>query len=100
MKQINLRISPDLHRRIVARAAREGMSMNAWLNHLAETTVDADIAQDRQARLRAKAAALGMLVRIEAPPMTEEERREGRAALEQLAPEVVRIIEEDRSTGL
>jgi hypothetical protein len=100
MKQLILRVSEDLHRRIAARADREGMSMNAWLNHIVGATVDADIAEDRQARLTAKAAALGILARIEAPPMSEEDRREGRAILEELAPEIVRIIEEDRSTGL
>jgi hypothetical protein len=99
MKQLILRVSEDLHRRIAARADREGMSMNAWLNQLAEATVDADITQDRQTRANAKARALGILADIKAPPMTEEERREGRAILEELAPEIVRIIEEDRSTG-
>lgn len=100
MKQLILRVSEDLHRRIAARAEREGMSMNAWLNHLASATVDADIAEDRQTRADAKAAALGILARIEAPDMTEEEARLAREAFEALAPEVVRIIEEDRSTGL
>jgi hypothetical protein len=100
MKQINLRVSEDLRHRIAARADREGMSMNAWLNQLAEATVDADITEDRQARANAKARALGILAEIKAPPMTEEERAEGRAILEELAPEIVRIIDEDRSTGL
>ncbi len=100
MKQLNLRVSEDLHHRIVARAAREGMSMNAWLNHLAETTVDADIAQDRQARANAKAAALGLLHHYDIPRADEATLRRGEAALRELAPEIVRIIEEDRSTGL
>jgi HicB-like protein involved in pilus formation len=100
MKQLILRVSEDLHRRIAARADREGMSMNKWLNHIVAATVDADVAEDRQTRLRAKAASLGILARIEAPDMTEEERRLAREAFEALAPEVVRIIEEDRSTGL
>jgi HicB family len=100
MKQLILRVSEDLHRRIAARADREGMSMNKWLNHIVAATVDADIAEDRQTRADAKAAALGILAHIEAPDMTEEERAEGRAILEELAPEIVRIIDEDRSTGL
>lgn len=100
MKQLILRVSEDLHRRIAARADREGMSMNKWLNHIVDATVDADIAEDRQTRLTAKAAELGILARIEAPDMTEEEARLAREAFEALAPEVVRIIEEDRSTGL
>jgi plasmid stability protein len=100
MKQLILRVPDDLHRRITARADREGLSVNAWANHLLGATVDADVAEDRQARLRARAATLGMLVRIEAPPLDPTERERGRKALEQLAPDIVRIIEEDRSTGL
>ena len=99
MKQLILRVSPDLHRRIAARAAREGKSVNAWVGELLDVSVDADIG-DRQARANAKAAALGMLVRIDAPRLTEEQRRRGREALRELAPEMVRILDEDRSTGL
>jgi hypothetical protein len=100
VKQLILRVSPDLHRRIAARADREGRSVNAWVRELLEVSVDADVAEDRQARADAKAAALGMLVKIDAPRLTEEQRRRGREALRELAPEMVRILEEDRSTGL
>jgi hypothetical protein len=101
VKQLILRVSPDLHRRIVARAAREGRSVNAWVSELLDATVDADVAEDRQARANAKAAALGMLVVYDdIPEYDEETRREGRKVLEELAPEIVRILEEDRSTGL
>jgi HicB family len=95
VKQLILRVSDDLHRRIAARAAREGVSMNKWLSRLAEATVDADIG-DRHARAGAKAATLGMLVHIDVPPADEETRRRGRAALRELAPEMLRIINEDR----
>ena len=101
MKQLILRVSPELHRRIAARAAREGKSVNAWVSQLLDATVDADIAEDRQARADAKAAALGMLVVYDdIPEYDEETRRRGREALRELAPEMVRILEEDRSTGL
>jgi hypothetical protein len=70
------------------------------VRELLEVSVDADVAEDRQARADAKAAALGMLVKIDAPRLTEEQRRRGREALRELAPEMVRILEEDRSTGL
>jgi hypothetical protein len=100
VKQLILRVSEDLHRRIAARAAREGKSVNAWVSHLLDVTADADVAGDRQARADAKAAALGMLVEIDVPEMDEETRRRGREALRELAPEIVRILEEDRSTGL
>lgn len=101
MKQLILRVSPDLHRRIAARAAREGKSVNAWVSQLLDATVDADVAEDRQARADAKAAALGMLVVYDdIPEYDEETLREGRKVMEELAPEIVRILEEDRSTGL
>ena len=95
-----LRVSDDLHSRIRARAAREGKSVNAWANTLLEATVDADVAHDRQARLRARAATLGMLVTFDVPPADEATRERGRKALEELAPEIVRILEEDRSREL
>lgn len=100
MKQLILRVSPDLHRRIAARAAREGKSVNAWVGKLLERVVDADLPEDRHARMVARAAELGMLVEVDAPEVDEETRQRGREALRELAPEIVRIIEEDRSTGL
>lgn len=101
MKQLILRVSPELHQRIAARAAREGKSVNAWVRQLLEVTVDADVAEDRQARADAKAAALGMLVVYDdIPEYDEETRRRGREALRELAPEALRILNEDRSTGL
>jgi plasmid stability protein len=101
VKQLILRVSDDLHRRISARAAREGKSVNAWVNGLLDVTADADVAEDRQARADAKAAALGMLVVYDdIPEYDEETRRRGEAALRELAPEMVRILEKDRSTGL
>jgi len=101
VKQLILRVSPELHQRIAARAAREGKSVNAWVSQLLDATVDADVAEDRQVRANAKAAELGMLVVYgDIPDYDEETRREGRKVLEELAPEIIRILEEDRSTGL
>lgn len=100
MKQLIIRVSPDLHRRIAARAAREGTSVNAWVRDLLDVVVDADLAEDRQARAKAKAAELGMLVKIDAPRLTPEERDEGKRAWREIGADVVRILEEDRSTGL
>jgi plasmid stability protein len=75
VKQLILRVSDDLHRRIAARAAREDKSMNAWASGLLEATVDADVAEDRQARARAKAAELGILRGGRTKPVDEETRR-------------------------
>lgn len=100
VKQLILRLSPDLHRRVKARADREGRSVNAWMTSLLEATVDADVTEDRQARANAKAAALGMLVTFDLPPVDEETLERGRKGLEELAPEIVRILEEDRNREL
>jgi hypothetical protein len=82
VKQLILRVSPDLHRRIAARAAREGRSVNAWVGELLERVVDADLG-DRHGRARAKAAELGWLSGGDAKPVDEETRRRMR---EQLRP--------------
>ena len=63
--------------------------------------VDADVAEDRQARANAKDAALGMLVVYDdIPEYDEETLRRGEEAWRELGPEVLRILNEDRSTGL
>jgi len=90
MKQLILRVSPDLHRRIAARAAREGKSVNAWLNELLDRSVDADLG-DRQARARARLAELGWLSDNDAPPVDEETRRR---VMEHLRPYGRAIIAE------
>jgi hypothetical protein len=99
VKQLILRVSPELHRRIKARAEREGTSVNAWVTDLLHVSVDADIG-DRQAEVRARAATLGMLVRVDAPPIDEATYRQGLAELREIAPDVVRILEEDRNREL
>lgn len=75
MKQLILRVSPELHQRIAARAAREGKSVNAWVTDLLDVSVDADLG-DRTARARAKAAGLGILRGGRTPPIGDEERRQ------------------------
>jgi hypothetical protein len=100
VKQLILRVSPELHQRIAARAARESKSVNAWVSELLERVVDADVAEDRQARMVARAAELGMLVEIDVPERDDAARERGRKALRELAPEMVRILEEDRNREL
>ena len=100
MKQLILRVPPELHQRIAARAAREGKSVNAWVTELLDRVVDADVAENRQARMVARAAELGMLVEIDVPKRDEAARERGRKALQELAPEMVRILEQDRNREL
>jgi plasmid stability protein len=60
VKQLLLRVPADLHRRLAARAAREGRSVNAVATELLDLTAEADQG-DRRSRLRAAAAAAGFL---------------------------------------
>ena len=60
MKQLLLRVPDDLHRRLATRAARADKSVNAVANEILDTAVDSDNG-DRRSRLRARAAALGLL---------------------------------------
>ena len=88
-------MSPELHQRIAARAAREGKSVNAWVSGLLDAAVDADVA-DRHARARAKAAELGILSDHDAPPVDEETRRLALEEMRGLGPLVLRELEEGR----
>src|SRR5690242_3709733 len=60
MKQLLLRVPGDVHRRLAARAAREGRSVNAVATELLDLGAEADQG-DRRSRLRAAAAAAGLL---------------------------------------
>ncbi len=60
MKQLLLRVPETLHRRLTARAAREGRSLNALATEILDTAAEADRG-DRRTRLQAAAAASGML---------------------------------------
>lgn len=60
MKQLLLRVPEDLHRKLALRAGREGRSMNALATEILNAIPEAEQA-DRRTRLRAAAAAVGML---------------------------------------
>ena len=97
MKQLLLRVPEDLHRRLAARAHREGRSVNSLANELLDLTIDADKG-DRRTRLRAKAAALGILRHVPAPekPLTPEERQQAIESTRGLGPMADRLINEER----
>jgi plasmid stability protein len=84
MKQLLLRVPEEIHRRLVARAAREGRSLNAVANDILDAAADAD-SGDRRARARAAAAAAGTLRTVNARPVSSARRR--------------RIIESTRGLG-
>jgi plasmid stability protein len=95
VKQLLLRVPEDLHRRIAARAAREGRSMNAVAGAILDSCTDADMGSPRE-RLRARAAALGMLSKLDAPAVSEAERERIVASTRGLGPIVDRLLDEDR----
>jgi plasmid stability protein len=102
VRQLLLRVPEDLHRRIAARAAREGRSMNAVAGAILDAATDADLGAPPtpQERLRARAAALGMLSEATVRPVSETERERIIASTRGLGPIVDRLIREDRADRL
>lgn len=74
MKQLLLRVPDDVHRRLAARAARDGRSVNALANEILDAAVDVDEG-DRRARLRAQAALRGVVRAREGSPLSGRRRR-------------------------
>lgn len=74
MKQLLLRVPEDLHRRLAARAGREGRSVNALATEVLDAAADVDQG-DRRARMRAKAASAGLLHPVGAEPMPATARQ-------------------------
>jgi plasmid stability protein len=99
MKQLLLRVPEDLHRRIAARAAREGRSMNAVAGAILDAATDADIGTPQE-RLRARAAALGMLSEVPALPVSTVERQRIIASTRGVGQVLDRILAEDRDDRL
>jgi plasmid stability protein len=95
VKQILLRVPDDVHRRLASRAAREGRSVNAVATELLDLAADADLG-DRRARLRAKAAAAGLLREFDAPKVSAERRREILESTRGLGPIIDAFIAEER----
>jgi plasmid stability protein len=92
-----LRVPDELHARLLARARREGRSLNLVATEILESVADADV-QDRTARLRARAAALGILAE---PPgaaraVSLEERRRVVDSTRGLGPFIDDFLREER----
>lgn len=95
MKQLLLRVPEDLHRRLTARAARELRSVNAIATEILDAAADAD-SGDERSRVRAAAAAAGMLRTFHAPPVSMERRREIIESARGFGPQIDRILAEER----
>ncbi|TML42707.1 MAG: toxin-antitoxin system HicB family antitoxin [Actinobacteria bacterium] len=95
MKQLLLRVPEEIHRRLAARAGREGRSINAVATEILDAAVDADEG-DRRARLRARAAAIGILRSAPAVAMSQSRRRRALASTRGLGPVVDQLLRQER----
>jgi hypothetical protein len=106
VRQLLLRVPEDLHRRLAARAVREGRSMNAVAGAILDAATDADLgipcssSPTPQERLRARARALGMLSEVPARPVSKAERDHTIASTRGIGKVLDRIIAEDREDRL
>jgi plasmid stability protein len=95
VKQLLLRVSEDIHRRLAARAQREGRSINAVATEILDAAADSDRG-DRRTRLRAAAAAAGTLRSVQARRVSTARRRRIIASTRGLGPQVDRMLAQER----
>lgn len=95
VKQLLLRIPEELHRRLVARAARDGRSVNALATEILDAAAEAD-SGDRQARLRAAAAASGVLRTTSAGVVSPARRKRILASTRGLGAQLDRLLADER----
>jgi plasmid stability protein len=100
VKQLLLRVPDEVHRRLAARAARDGRSVNAVANAILDAAIDADDG-DRRTRLRARAAGQGSLAPDTTPPATISAARRRRivASTKGTGPVLDKILAEEREIG-
>jgi len=80
---------------LAARAARDGRSVNAVATEILDAAVDADEG-DRRTRLRAAAAAAGLLRSVPAKSVTPARRRRIIASTRGTGPILDRLLAEER----
>jgi plasmid stability protein len=95
MKQLLLRVPEGVHRRLAARAAREGRSVNALATEILDAAADSDQG-DRRERLRAAAAAAGTLRSTDARRVGAARRRRIVDSTRGLGPQVDRLLAQER----
>jgi hypothetical protein len=100
MKQVLLRMDDELHARIAALAKREQRSVNAIANEVLAMVVAADERRSEPDRVRARAAALGMLApEVGDVTLTQDAEELRRRAIESMrgaGAMIDRILDEDR----
>ncbi len=95
MKQLLLRVPENLHRRLAARAAREGRSVNALATEILDTAAEADQG-DRRTRLQAAAAAAGTLHASRAPRVSAKRRQRIIDSTRGLGHQLDRLLAQER----
>lgn len=95
MKQLLLRVPEDLHGRLVARAKREGRSLNAMATEILDAAADADRA-DRRSQVRTAAAAAGTLHRGDARAVRAARRERIIATTRGLGPQIDQGLDDER----
>jgi plasmid stability protein len=95
VKQLLLRVPEDLHRRLALRAGREGRSMNAVATEILNA-VPEDERADRGARLRATAAAAGMLRATPPSRMSAAQRSRIIGSTRGLGQQIDRLLADER----
>ena len=95
VKQLLLRVPEDVHRRLAARAAREGRSVNALATEILDSAADAGQG-DRRAQLRAAAGAAGALRTVDARPVSAARRRRITESTRGLGRQVDQLLARER----
>jgi plasmid stability protein len=95
VKQLLLRVPDEVHRRLTARAARDGRSVNSVATEILDAAADADEG-DRRERLRARAATLGILRATAAKPVTATQRRRVIASTRGIGPVLDQLLAAER----
>lgn len=95
MRQLLLRVPDSVHKRIAARAAREGRSINAVATEIIDAAADADQGS-RSARLRAQAAAAGVLLPVTGTRISKAERKRIIDSTRGLGPIADQLIADER----
>jgi plasmid stability protein len=95
MKQLLLRIPDELHHKLTVHAARSGRSVNSVATDILDSAIDAENG-GRQERLRARAAALGILRQAPAEVVGDEERVRALAMTHGLGQVIDRLLDEER----
>ncbi|HUH71919.1 MAG TPA: toxin-antitoxin system HicB family antitoxin [Mycobacterium sp.] len=91
VKQLLLRVPEDIHRRLAARAAREGRNLNAVATEILYAAADADSGH-RRAQLHAAAAAAGTLRRVNARPVSADRQRRIIESTRGLGPQIDQLL--------